>query len=179
MSYTNKFPDIKGLNDMNSIKNQFMSLMKSIDEEENKLHSNTPFPNDILNRLGTLSYAEMVCYDISTIEEWVWDLSIIINRIRIQEARDTKISAWFEGKLAKAIALMPDGLLDYMDKMVKYHKLANQYPVVRYLLDEFEYYQRQLVHWNKLIEDFERKERSLWYRLNQLNDIKLPTRNED
>jgi len=158
-----KYPDIRRLSDIDHVKSSFVDLMNIIDKEENQLHNDTPFPFGDLNYIGSLSFAECVCYDNDTIAEMIWTIDEVVRRIEIQEGRNQKILNWLEGKLAKAIALIPPENLAYMDRDIKYQTLAVHYPVVRYLLDERDDYVRQQVHWKNLAKNMEKKSRSLWY----------------
>jgi hypothetical protein len=166
-----KLPAIKGLTDVDALKNQVIDLLAIIDAEEDRLLGGQEFPHDALQEIGTLSYEELICYDNNTLEQYIWELNEIVRRIDIQSNRIDKILNWLNGKLSKAIAMMPPGLLDYKTQEEKYQLLALEYPVVRYLLDERDDYQRQTLHWRNLNKDMDKKCWSLKYRLEQLNKL--------
>lgn len=166
------FPAVKGLTDLDNIKNQFIDLLMIIDKEEGQLTGDVDFPYDHLNRYSNIEYAEMCCYDANKLEKMIYQLDEVVRRIEIQEGRIQKVLAWINGKLSKAIALMPDGLLDYKETDVKHHMLASHYPVVQYLLTEKEHYNRQAIHWKHLAKNTEKKTRMLWYRLTHVEKEK-------
>ena len=160
-----KWPKLSGLNDLDNINNQFIDLLMIIDKEESQLTGDTDFPYEHLNHCGNIEYAEMCCYDAGKLERLLWEQDEVVRRIEIQECLIQKVLAWINGKLSKAIALMPDGLLDYKETDVKYHMLAKHYTVVQYLLTEKEHYNRQMLHWKHLAKNTEKKTRMLWHRL--------------
>jgi len=167
----NNFPQNKGLNDLDNIKNQFIDLLMIIDKEENQLTGDIEFPYDDLNHLSTIEYAEMCCYESGKLEEMIWKLDEVVRRIEIQENRIHKVLGWINGKLSKAVAMMPPGLLDFKETDVKHHMLAQHYPVVQYLLTEKEDYNRQAIHWRHLAKNTEKKTKLMWYRLSHITKV--------
>jgi len=169
-----KWPDILQLKGIEGIKVSFENLINVIDEEESKLYNN-PFPFDDLNYIGSLSFQECICYDNNTIAEMIWTIDEVVRRIEIQERRVQKILNWLEGKLAKAIALIPPDLLAYMDRDIKYQTLAVRYPVVKWLVNERDDYSRQVIHWKHLAKNLEKKSRSLYWWLEKNNNASSNT----
>ena len=164
----NRFPDLPQLQTDEGIRNSFHALLGIIDEEEDKLHNNAPFPYDDLNQIGIMEWEELILHDNTSIEEMIWKTDEVVRRIEIQEGRVQKILNWIDGKLAKALSFMPPDLMNYVERDVKYRTMGNHYPLVRFLLDEKDDYSRLAIHWRHLAKNMEKKSRSLWYRLEQV-----------
>jgi hypothetical protein len=160
---------LKQLQDIDNIQGQLIDLFGYIDKEESKLTGEMEFPHDNLTKLGVLSFEELICYGNETLEQFVWELNEVIRRIDIQTNRIDKILGWVIGKLSKAVAMMPPGVLDYRTQEEKYHLLALEYPVVKFLLEEKEEYQRQQLHWRHMSKNLQQKCWSLKFRLEKLN----------
>ena len=164
------FPKSQVLNDLDNIKGQFLELLSLIDREEETLIAGAEFPFDDLNRMGSLSYEEINCYGHEVIEEMLWQTAEVIRRIDVQSGRVRKILNWLNWKLNKALAMMPQELLEFKERETKYCMLSQHYSVVRYLLEEYQDYQRQEVHWQHLSKNMEKKERILWHILDRLTN---------
>lgn len=164
------WPRLTQLQDEDAIRDQFSDLLGTIDDEEHKLTNNTTFPFDIINQIGNLSYEELACYSELQLEEWLWDLSRALFRIQVHENRINKILGWINSKLNKAISLMPPDLMNYVERDVKYHMMANRYLVVRYLLSERDKYQQEQVHWTKIHNEISRRDRMMWHILNKQHE---------
>jgi hypothetical protein len=174
------FPQIKQLHDQDHIRNQFMSFLEIIDQEELKLYGKRNrqeyeeviFPTEDLNYFGTITWDEICQYKQADLEDLALNLTHVISRVTIQENRIAKVLYWIEGKLSQAISMIPQDLLAYNDTRTKYQLMANHYQAVRYILKEKEDYDRLKLNWKNVTKNLEKIERMLWHRLNQITTYK-------
>jgi hypothetical protein len=169
---TSAFPKIRGLEDLDGINDQFQNLLSYLDRDEEQLGVNTEFPSEDCNALGSLIWEELLLFDHDTIQEFIWKTGEIIRRIDIQSNRIERILSWIDSKIAKSLAMMPDNLFNFVEKDVKIQKMALNYSVVKFLLDEKNDYEQQKLQWRNLSKNLEKKERSFWFRLTKIDKEK-------
>lgn len=174
-----KLPNIPLLQELEKVRDTYDKFIEKVDTDELRLTGKlqdgilveVPFPYAIINKLCTMTFEEIVCYEEKTVRSWAWDLTSALFRIQIHENRIAKIQKWFDRRLNKALGMVPEELLGYKDKDTKLCMLGNEYRVVAWLLHESEQYDHEAIYWKNIYDNVNRRFFALEYRSQSLKEL--------